>query len=108
VVDSTYEATGGCAHVLVTLAKCPRVLPVPKADSVLAGDATEIVDETKQDKAEDERHLEHGAGQFDLAVDANEEQVGSEGDDLASARVSLELDSPMQMAIQIPGLRSDQ
>lgn len=90
----------------------PGVLPVVEPNPLLARYTAEIIDEPKDDAAEDESDLQESSDQLDLAVNTDEEDVGQERQDCESAHHSeiSELarakDVPIQIAIQTPGLRS--
>ena len=89
-----------------------RVLPVVEPNPLLARYTAEIIDEPKDDAAEDQSDLEKGGDQLDLAVDADKEDVGQEREDWESAHhsetsgLARVKHIPIQIAIQTPGLRS--
>jgi hypothetical protein len=80
--------TSGSTEVIVPLTHRSRVLPVVEPNPLLARYTAEIIDEPKDDAAEDQSDFEKGGDQLDLAVDADEEDVGQEGQDCESAQAN--------------------
>jgi hypothetical protein len=77
----TYKLTADRVEEVITLAHRSGVLPVVEADAFPARDTAEVVDEPKEDAADNQGDLQERSDQLDLAIDADKEDVGQECED---------------------------